>query len=35
MFNLGEYDEEEAKEIWTILRDAGIRVELKPFLVVV
>ena len=34
MFNLGEYDEEEAKEIRTFLIDAGIRVELKPSLVV-
>ena len=34
MFNLGEYDEEEAKEIRTFLIDAGIRVELKPSIVV-
>lgn len=34
MFYIGEYDEEEAKEIRTALSDAGIRVELKPFLVV-
>lgn len=34
MFNLGEYDEDEAKEIRTFLTDAGIRVELKPSLVV-
>jgi hypothetical protein len=34
MFNLGEYDEEEAKEIRTFLSDAGIKVELKPSLVV-
>ena len=34
MFNLGEYDEEEAKEIRTFLIDAGIKVELKPSLVV-
>ncbi len=34
MFNLGEYDEEEAKEIRTFLSDARIRVELKPSLVV-
>jgi len=34
MFNLGEYDEDEAKEIRTFLSDAGIRVELKPSLVI-
>ena len=34
MFNLGEYDEDEAKEIRTFLIDAGIRVELKPSIVV-
>ena len=34
MFNLGEYDEEEAKEIRTFLIDSGIRVELKPSIVV-
>lgn len=34
MFYIGEYDEEEAKEIRTSLSDAGIRVELKPSLVV-
>lgn len=34
MFYIGEYDEEEAKEIRTFLSNAGIRVELKPFLVV-
>lgn len=34
MFYIGEYDEEEAKEIRTALSDAGIRVELKPSLVV-
>jgi len=34
MFNLGEYDEEEAKEIRTFLIDVGIRVELKPSIVV-
>ncbi len=34
MFNLGEYDEDEAKEIRTFLSDAGIRVELKTSLVI-
>lgn len=34
MFYIGEYDEEEAKEIRTSLSDAGIRVEMKPSLVV-
>ena len=34
MFNLGEYDEDEAKEIRTFLSDAGIRIELKPSLVI-
>ena len=34
MFYIGEYDEEEAKEIRTFLSNAGIRVESKPFLVV-
>ena len=34
MFNLGEYDEDEAKEIRTFLNDVGIRVELKTSLVV-
>ena len=34
MFYIGEYDEEEAKEIRTSLSDAGIRVEMKPSIVV-
>jgi hypothetical protein len=33
MFFLGEYDEDEAANIRTFLSDAGIRVELKPYLV--
>ena len=33
MFYLGEYDEEEAADIRSFLGDAGIRVELKPYLV--
>ncbi len=33
MFYLGEYDEDEAADIRSLLSDAGIRVELKPYLV--
>lgn len=33
MFFLGEYDEDEAADIRSFLSDAGIRVELKPYLV--
>lgn len=32
MFYLGEYDEDEAADIRSFLSDAGIRVELKPYL---